>query len=372
MILRIARATPLGPGEEAELLRTVENLCIAAGLPVPMMYLIESPVPNAFATGRDPEHASLVVTRGLLKLLDQRELEGVIAHELSHIGNHDIRLTTTLAALVSIAILPFSMSAVMYTAASEGEIKISSDSVILLLAMLAGTGVFMLAGLHGAWTWWWGPAYLLVVSPVGALLTRTAISRQREFLADADAVLLTRDPEGLALALAKIAAARGHRLRVGEGSVHLYFADPCAEEDSLIHRMFPSHPPVEERIALLARMGSGIAPEDLQGAEEAGVTAAQTASTSIDVEVETGVFEPRDDSRQDDPAGDSLTPLYEQPDGWSRVLQRLPTDAVVTPVGKEGAFIRVLTNDGVTGFVSSLAPLAVVKAWSISSGERRD
>jgi hypothetical protein len=213
---------------------------------------------------------------------------------------------------------------------------------------------------------------------VGALLIRTAISRQREFLADADAVLLTRDPEGLALALVKIAAARGDRLRVGEGSVHLYFADPYADDDSLIHQMFPTHPPVNQRIALLARMGSGIAPEDLQRAEEAGATAARMASASIDAEIETphpalqrqdvsntdrAPTEPSDDSGRDGSTGDSLTPLYEQADGWSRVLQRLPADAVVTPMGSQGTFIRVLTTDGVTGYVSCLSPLAAVKAW---------
>src|SRR5262245_51490011 len=135
MILRTARARPLMPGEEPELVRTVENLCIGAGLPLPSIHLIESPAPNTFATGPDPERASLAVTRGLLKLLNQRELEGVIAHELSHIGNHDIRLTTTLAALVSIAILPFSTGAAIRMAMFEGESRFTSESVTLMLAM---------------------------------------------------------------------------------------------------------------------------------------------------------------------------------------------------------------------------------------------
>jgi heat shock protein HtpX len=349
-ILRAAGATPLGPFDEPQLARTVENLCLAAGLPVPSLYIVESPVPNAFATGRDPHCASLVVTRGLLTVLDPRELEGVVAHELSHIGNHDIRLTTALAAFVSVAILPFSMCAAA-RAMMEGEIRFTSASVVLALTMLAGTGSLMLG--FSEWSegsWWWAPAYVLFISPVVALLTRTAVLWQREFLADADAVLLTRDPEGLALALVKIAAARGDRLRVGEGSVHLYFADPQPDGGSLIHGMFPTHPPVDQRIALLARMGSGIAPEALQRARETGIEHAQQRQEELEMAAGAGL-------PPSEPPRISLIPLYEHPDAWSRVLKYLPPGAVVTATGNAGRFIQVVTPDQVTGYVSGSAPV---------------
>lgn len=297
-VLRVARARPVGPDREPDLVRVVENLCIGAGLPLPSIHLVESRAPNAFATGRDPQHASLVVTRGLLTLLDRRELEGVIAHELSHIGNHDIRLSTTLAALVGTLHLPFRIAAAPFRFAFKlpWGFRIFALFVALPFFSLVISGYWF--GLkefsqEGAleefppFLWWWGlhamlaPLYIVFVAPLVALLIRQAVSRQREFLADADAALLTRDPEGLALALVKVAAARGERLRVGEGSVHLYFADPREESGSLIHRLFPSHPPVEQRIELLARMGSGITPSDLQSARNSRSAALQTGSSDV-------------------------------------------------------------------------------------------
>ena len=381
MILRLARATPVGPDEEPALVRTVEHLCIGAGLPVPNIHLIESLAPNAFATGPDPEHASLVVTRGLLELLDHRELEAVIAHELSHIGNHDIQLTTALAALVTVAISPFSLCAALAAAMVEGETSFSSESVIFPLAMLAGTGFFILFGLQVDGGWWWGPAalfYLLLVSPVAALLIRTGVSRQREFLADADAVELTRDPESLALALVKIGSARGERLRVSEGVVHLYVVDPVSagtrietwwqELDASLHRFFPSHPPLDERIELLARMGSGIGREALEAALQAGADAREAA---LELEPDDSPADQPDapvEAVGSDPSpGQILIPVYEKPDGWSRVLAQLPHHAQVTIVGTDGNFIRVRTGDNVLGYVARSAPIAALRAANVAS-----
>jgi heat shock protein HtpX len=215
-----------------------------------------------------------VVTRGLLQLLDRRELEGVIAHELSHIGNHDIRLTTALSAIVGTLTFPFRISTMPIHAAFRANQALgfaaASVGVTVLMWYVLGVREELnaltdehLAGTIPTFIQWWGihallaPLYALVVAPILALLIRQGVSRQREFLADADAALLTRDPAGLASALIKIGHARGERLSVGEGSVHLYIVDPEGE-GSLLHWLFPSHPPLEQRIQLLARMGQGI------------------------------------------------------------------------------------------------------------------
>jgi len=272
VVLQGVRARPVDPDQERDLVQVVENLCIGAGLPLPRIHVIESAAPNAFATGRNPHDASLVVTRGLLGLLDRRELEGVIAHELSHIGNHDIGLSTTLAALVGTLSLPLRVFSALFCSLPVGVVVTVFGLIFaLLLLVVLLTGHFTvldLAALRSGEFWqdipsylmWWSvyaiiaPLYALFVAPVFALLIRQAVSRQREFLADADAALLTRNPEGLALALVKIGAVGGERLRVREGTVHLYFVDPLSK-GSWLHTVFPSHPSLEKRVELLARMG---------------------------------------------------------------------------------------------------------------------
>lgn len=379
MVLRTAQARLATAQDAPGLFRAVENLCIGAGLPMPRVHVVESAAPNAFATGRDPEHASLVVTRGLLSLLDRRELEGVVAHELSHIGNHDIRLTTTLAAFVATASLPFRMVEGLFRAAFRlhwiaGAFVSGMAGMFCLSLVHLATGLATLARDEefsremSRFVWWWtlhgvtAPLYALFVAPVVALLIRQTVSRQREFLADADAALLTRDPEGLALALVKIGTARGERLRVGEGFVHLYFVDPTEERGSWLHAVFPSHPSLRARIELLGRMGSGMSPSALEAAIEAGV-----ATRRIDPEANTSDLPladvpagPVPPSTVDEaPRMHGLTPLYESADGWSRVLAQLPTDAALTVTGTEGNFIRVTTADNLSGYVSRLSPLAV-------------
>lgn len=274
-LLRLARARAVTRDDEPELWRVVEALCIGAGLRVPKIHVIESPAANAFATGRTPDQASLVVTRGLLQLLDRRELEGVIAHELSHIGNHDIRLTTALSAIVGTLSFPFRVFTLPIRAAFRANMVIGTIALSLGFAVLGWSVLATWEGLQALteeklagnipmFVQVWGvhalvaPLYAVVAAPIVGLVIRQALSRQREFLADADAALLTRDPAGLAGALIKIGQHRGERLSVGEGSVHLYFVDPVGE-DSLLHQVFPSHPPLEQRIQLLARMAQGIA-----------------------------------------------------------------------------------------------------------------
>jgi heat shock protein HtpX len=363
VVLRRARARPVDSGQDRNLVQIVENLCIGAGLPVPRIHLVESAAPNAFAAGRNPRDASLVVTRGLLALLDRGELEGVIAHELSHIGNHDIGLSTTLAALVGAQSLPLRVFSALFCSLKMG-LAVTAFGLIFVL-LLVGVSVTCcftvldLAALRSGEFWhgvpsylkWSGvyalvvPMYAVFVAPVVALLIRQAVSRQREFLADADAALLTRNPEGLALALVKIGAVGGERLAVGEGTVHLYFVDPLSK-GSWLHAVFPSHPSLEERVELLARMGNGIAPSVIQAARDAGAGYG-FRSAPLGMQPAAAVDH-------------VLTPLYEQPNGWSRILAQLPENAVVIPAAVEGDFIRVTTEDQ-SGYVPRSAPLTALK-----------
>ena len=237
------------------------------------------------------------------------------------------------------------------------------------------------------------PLYVVFVAPGIALLIREAVSRQRAFLADADAALLTRNPEALALALVKIASVAHDRLSVGEGTVHLYFVDPLSK--SWLHVVFPSHPSVKKRVELLARMGNGIAPSAIQSATDAGARFKPTKSGLDEVHApppdpacdetapsgqtgeSTGTSDDRFTRLYDRPeagshlqaaaaADDALTPLYEQPDGWSRVLAQLPESALVTPITIEGQFIRVTTPDHQAGYVSRSAPLAALRKFRSS------
>ena len=386
MLLRAAHARRVGAAEEPDLVRAIENLSIGAGLPTPSVYIIESPAPNAFATGRDPQDASLVVTRGLLTLVNRRELQAVIAHELSHIGNQDTRLTTLVGALVATTSLPLRIC--LAPIGFAFRIHRGLGLIGAFMALLVGVqalAVFSLSvtalASEEAWRvlpafmWWWvahatfTPAYALVVAPVMALFIRQAVSRQREFLADADAVRLTRDPEGLALALAKIGSASGERLRVGEGGVHLYIVDPKGGQ-SLLHRIFPSHPPLNDRIELLARMGSGIPQASLDAAIEAGKQVQQTILRTEVVSVKQIVS---DDAPASPPQASkssrATVPLYEKPDGWSNVLIQLDKNAALTTVGREGTFVRVVTADNIRGYVSSSADLAALRQALDGSAE---
>jgi heat shock protein HtpX len=395
VLLRAAHARDIHPGDEREVVRLVENLCIGAGLPLPKLYIIPSPSPNAFATGKDPQNASLVLTDGLLTLLDRRELQGVIAHELSHIGNRDTRLMTLLAALVTTAALPWKIGFASLRRAIE--LNVVFAVFMSLLALWFGTltavawkySILYLMSDEAAaelpsFMWWWvahaalAPIYALVVAPIAALVIRQAVSREREFLADADAVTLTRDPEGLAVALTKIASAGGQKLRAGEGVVHLYIADPRGGR-SFLHRIFPSHPPIEERIELLARMGQGIPAAVLDQAIEAGkafqaaaavlpIDAGAAAAPAQAADVKIGRPTPPDPlaeflpEKPPPPRVPTRTfPVYEQPDGWSKVVAELDEDAVVTPIGTVGEFVRIVTEDNIRGYVSATAGLTALR-----------
>lgn len=235
--LGISGARQVSKEQEPELYRTVENLCIGAGLPMPKIYVIEDSSPNAFATGRDPEHASIVVTRGLLQKLEHNELEGVIAHELSHIGNYDIRVMTIVVVLVGIAAL---MADLMFrltyfgAGARRGNRGKGGGAAVLAIYAIAILGA--------------------ILAPIAAQMIRFAVSRQREYLADASGALLTRNPEGLARALEKISADPDPLESANKATAHLYINNPLREHRSWLNNLFSTHPPIEERVRLLRAM----------------------------------------------------------------------------------------------------------------------
>lgn len=240
MILAMSGAREVKFEDNKELYRLVENLCITAGLPVPKIYIIEDTAPNAFATGRDPEHAVVAVTRGLLEKLDCSELEGVIAHELSHIGNRDILLATLVTVLVGIVVLLADwFRHWAFWGSGRRRDSERSDQLQLIIMILA--------------------IILSILAPFFAYLMQFAISRKREFLADANGALLTRYPEGLARALEKIASDREPLEAANRATAHLYIASPFKTDApgrkvSFWRKAFMTHPPVEERIAALRGM----------------------------------------------------------------------------------------------------------------------
>lgn len=217
--------------EYRELHRILENLAITAGLPKPRLYVIEDPAPNAFAAGRNPKHAVVAVTTGLLQHLERSELEGVLAHELSHIGNRDILVMTVAVVLA-------------------GFIAIISD-IFLRMSFFGGNNresrnpVLAIAGIVA-----------IILAPFAAQLIQLAVSRKREFLADASGALLTRYPDALASALQKISSYQAPMRRANHATAHLFISNPFGAHEAgrFIAKIFSTHPPVEERVAALQGM----------------------------------------------------------------------------------------------------------------------
>ena len=236
IVLRITHAQPIKKEDNPELYRLVENLCITAGLPLPKICILPEGQPNAFATGRDENHAVIAITGGLLEKLERVELEGVIAHELSHIGNRDILLGTVVVVLVGIIALVSNWFLRITFWGGGLRRRDSRDSLGLLILIL---------GLLAA-----------VLAPIAASLIRLAISRKREFLADASGALLTRYPEGLARALEKISSDPTPMKTANTSTAHLFITSPFKGEQkkSWFTRIFMTHPPVEERTRALRGM----------------------------------------------------------------------------------------------------------------------
>lgn len=233
--LRTARAQLITKEQSPYLYRLVENLAIGSGLPMPKVYVIPDPTINAFATGRDPQHASIAVTTGAIESLENEELEGVLAHELSHIGNYDIRFMTLVAILAGVIVL---LSDMFWHARMFGGGRRDSRE-----SGNAG-GILMIVGL-----------LLLVLAPIIAQLIQLAVSRRREFLADASGALLTRYPEGLARALEKIEQKNTHPMAgASNATAHLFISNPFGPARGLT-KLFNTHPPVADRVTALLSMG---------------------------------------------------------------------------------------------------------------------
>ncbi|HET9810051.1 MAG TPA: M48 family metallopeptidase [Candidatus Limnocylindria bacterium] len=233
LVLAQSQARELEPGEEAQLRNIVETLSIGLGIPPPRIYVIDDTAPNAFATGRDPKHASIAVTRGLIDKLDRTELEGVIAHELSHVGNHDIRVMLLVTVLVgTVALLSDWGLRSMFWGRGRRDRGGGNAGVIILIVALV----------------------LAILTPIIAQLIRLAVSRQREFLADASGALLTRYPPGLASALRKIAADKEALEVANKATASLYFANPLKDAPRAMDGLFDTHPPIAERIRRLEAM----------------------------------------------------------------------------------------------------------------------
>lgn len=226
--LAVSRARPASREGFFDLYTVTENLAITAGLPMPRLYVIDDPAPNAFATGRDKEHAAIAVTTGLLERLDRTELEGVIAHELSHISNRDILISTivvVLAGLITLIADFFLRGGLFHGGDRDGKAN----------GILAIVGIIFIA-----------------LSPLIATLIRLAISRKREFLADASGALLTRYPEGLASALEKIGGHPTPLRSARQATAHLFISNPFGRDASKgLSKLFMTHPPIEERIRVL-------------------------------------------------------------------------------------------------------------------------
>jgi len=236
IVLAMSGARPIKREEDIELYRIVENLCITAGLKMPKIYMINDESPNAFATGRNQEHATVAVTSGLRQILDKNELEGVIAHELSHIGNKDILISTIIVILVGFVALmsDFFIRAQFFRGRRDNR---EGGGQIQLIMMFVGI-------------------ILAILAPIAATLIQLAISRKREFLADASGALLTRYPEGLASALEKISNSQIPLRRINKATAHLYISSPLKGEKGTnwLAKLFMTHPPAEERVKILKGM----------------------------------------------------------------------------------------------------------------------
>lgn len=234
LVLKMTGARQVTVEEAPELYRIVENLAITAGLPMPKVYLIDDPSPNAFATGRNPEHAVVAATTGLLQILDRSELEGVMAHEMAHVANRDILVMTVAVVLA-------------------GFVAILADLFMRFLWFGGGDRnrhpAFLIIGVIG-----------IILAPLAAKLIQMAVSRRREYLADASGALLTRYPEGLASALEKITRHAQPMRKASHATAHLFISDPfTGERRGLMQKMsgwFQTHPPAEERISRLRNMGA--------------------------------------------------------------------------------------------------------------------
>ena len=350
-VLALCGARPAGPSE-GEARRILENLSIAAGLPPPKLYVIDTPAPNAFAAGMNLQRSVVAVTTGLLGLLDPRELEGVLAHELSHIGNRDTRLNTVVASLTLFLRLPYLLRQRKRRVRTAGyQWSTPNRDVRFRKSMIALLPIYV---------------YVFLIAPLLAAVIRAAISRNREFQADADAALLTQFPEGLLRALAKIHGAGS--VIPGSNPIisHLYFANPAPAGPTRIFsgNLLATHPTIEQRITRLMEFnGGGVTASVIADAVHAGEafgrdhpplpsTGLTEAVTSDELSVLT----------VGNPMGRACraleaTKLYDQPNLTSAVLGYIPAGAFLVVFDDPGKFRQVLTHDQLFGYIPASVKL---------------
>ena len=331
---------------EAECKRLLENLSIGAGVPTPRLYVIESSSPNAFAAGTDPRHSVVVVTRGLLLLMDQRELEGVLAHELSHIVNQDTRLNTIVASIALFLRLPYLLR--KRQRRNGGGNNYNPFYRRFQMYRLALSPLYL---------------YIFFIAPFLASVIRAAISRGREYLADADAALLTRYPEGLMRALAKIRGAGSTLAAANPVVSHFYFGDPTPASFStglFGGNLLATHPPIDQRIIKLAEYHGGVPPSVIEAAIRAG-----QQFTKDRPEITENDFAPV--AAHDELAVLSVgnpmgrvcrvvglakpAPLYDRPDPRSPILRRVNDGELLVVFDDPGKYRQVITADQTFGYI---------------------
>lgn len=238
IVLGISGAKPIAKKDNPQIYRMVENLCIASGLPTPKIYILEDTAPNAFATGRDPKHSAIAFTTGILQKLNKQELEGVIAHELSHVGNRDTLVMTVVSVLVgTLALLSDWFLRSLWFGSHDRDNDSKSGALFMVIALVAA-----------------------ILAPIVATLIQLSVSRRRELLADASGVLLTRYPTGLANALMKISADKEPLEAANRGTAHLYIINPLKGQDAVgwFASLFNTHPPIEMRVKALREMEGSV------------------------------------------------------------------------------------------------------------------
>lgn len=394
LLLRLSHARLADREVYPDLWRTVENLCLGSGLPMPRLYVVPSTAGNAFSTGLNPTESSLAVTTGLLQLLERRELEGVLAHELAQIGNYDTRLATVLAAAVAFLRLPFTVVVAFFrfffrihwAAGWFMLLYLGLPAIVGIPASFALSVALIREDPAAGWALLAVssvPFYSLFIAPPVAEFIRAAVIRRRQFLADADAVLLARSAEPLAIALIKMGASRSRGLNAARSSAHLWTVDPLGDGPWWDGLWPACHPPINERVALLAGMGAGIPQpvldraraqgevfaqrgQDLgaeHGPESRGLLLADTADESAD-----------DLASQSEPMAFRLmamtTLVFEQPDAASSVVERLPAGALVCISDAVGRFLAVITQK--ERFGSSLIALRESPSWCRGLESRRE
>ncbi|HEY2016123.1 MAG TPA: M48 family metalloprotease [Bryobacteraceae bacterium] len=356
-VLSMCGARPAGTAEN-EAKRLLEGLAASAGLPTPKLYVIDSTTPNAFAAGTDPAHSIVAVTQGLLTLLDRAELQAVLAHELSHIGNRDTGLNTVVFALALFLRLPYLLlrrkirsrreAYYGYTPAREGR---TWYRMMFTVAMLPAI------------------VYVFVIAPILAVLIRSAISRGREFLADADATLLTGNPEGLMRALAKIGGAGSVVTLSNPVISHLYFADPA--KPGLAAGLFrgsllATHPPIDKRITRLMEFHGRVSVADIEEAVHEGAEFTRYHPPMGEVGVAQAIKQDEISVlTEGNPMGRvyrvlSATALYDRADLKSSIVARVPAGALLVVFDDPGRFRQVLTHDQTFGYMPAAVKMQKV------------